>query len=65
MQALQLLDRHITVILIAHRLSTVEKCDRVVLLEKGRIAGCGRYDELQAYHKTFQELVMPVSTPQK
>jgi ATP-binding cassette subfamily B protein len=65
MQALQLLDRHITVILIAHRLSTVEKCDRVVLLEKGRIAGCGRYDELQAYHKTFQELVMPVSTSQK
>lgn len=58
MAAIESLDRKITVILIAHRLSTVEHCDRVVLLEQGRIAGCGRYEQLQAHHKTFQELAM-------
>jgi ABC-type multidrug transport system fused ATPase/permease subunit len=65
MAAIESLDRQITVILIAHRLSTVERCDRVVLLEQGRIAGCGRYEQLQAHHKTFQELAMAVPVSEK
>jgi ATP-binding cassette subfamily B protein len=65
MAAIESLDRQITVILIAHRLSTVEGCDRVVLLEQGRIAGCGRYEQLRTYHKTFQELAMGASTSEK
>jgi ATP-binding cassette subfamily C protein len=35
-----------TVIVIAHRLSTVEACDRLIFLQDGRIAAVGRYDEL-------------------
>jgi ATP-binding cassette subfamily C protein len=35
-----------TVIVIAHRLSTVEGCDRLIFLQEGRIAAVGRYDEL-------------------
>jgi len=35
-----------TLIVIAHRMSTVERCDRVVFLRHGRIAGEGSYDEL-------------------
>jgi ABC-type multidrug transport system fused ATPase/permease subunit len=58
MAAIESLDRQITVILVAHRLSTVERCDRVVLLEQGQIAGCGSYEQLQSHHKTFQELAM-------
>ena len=58
MAAIESLDRQVTVILIAHRLSTVEKCDRVVILEQGQIAGCGRYEQLQAHHKIFQDLAM-------
>ena len=65
MAAIESLDRQITVILIAHRLSTVERCDRVVLLEQGRIAGCGRYEQLQAHHKSFQELAMAASVSQE
>ena len=61
MAAIESLDRQITVILIAHRLSTVERCDRVVLLEQGRIGGCGTYEQLKAHHKTFQELSMAAS----
>jgi ABC-type bacteriocin/lantibiotic exporter with double-glycine peptidase domain len=37
-----------TVILIAHRLSTVKRCDRIFMLEDGCLITEGRYDELQA-----------------
>jgi ABC-type multidrug transport system fused ATPase/permease subunit len=33
-----------TSIVIAHRLSTVEKCDRVIVLEGGRLVEEGRFD---------------------
>ena len=43
MEAIDSLDRNITVILIAHRLSTVECCGRIVLLKQSRIAGLGSF----------------------
>ena len=45
-----------TIILIAHRLSTVRHCDRVVFLEAGRIAGLGTYDELVRDNATFRAM---------
>lgn len=36
-----------TSIVIAHRLSTVEKCDRVVVLEGGRLVEEGKFNELR------------------
>ena len=36
-----------TSIVIAHRLSTVEKCDRVVVLEGGMVVEEGRFDQLK------------------
>jgi len=56
MAAVDALDRNITVILIAHRLTTVERCDRVVLLEQGTIVACGPFEELKAHHESFQKL---------
>jgi ATP-binding cassette subfamily B protein len=56
MEAVEALDRRITVILIAHRLSTVERCDRIVLLEGGRITGIGKFGELKATHRGFMNL---------
>jgi ATP-binding cassette, subfamily B, bacterial PglK len=35
-----------TLIVIAHRLSTVENCDRLIFLQDGVVAAVGRYDEL-------------------
>ncbi len=35
-----------TLIVIAHRLSTVENCDRLILLQQGRVAATGTYNEL-------------------
>jgi ATP-binding cassette subfamily B protein len=56
MEAIDSLDRHLTVILIAHRLSTVHNCDRIVLLEQGRISAIGSYQELEAGHGGFRDL---------
>ena len=46
-----------TRIVIAHRLSTVKKCDRILVLDGGRIAEEGTYDELIARDGLFAELV--------
>lgn len=56
MEAIEGLDRNITVIIIAHRLSTVQRCDRVVLLDKGHIAGIGSYQDLLQGNTVFQRL---------
>ena len=36
-----------TSIVIAHRLSTVEKCDRIMVLESGRLVEEGGFNELK------------------
>jgi ABC-type multidrug transport system fused ATPase/permease subunit len=37
----------LTTVFIAHRLSTVEACDRLIFLRGGRIADVGTYAELE------------------
>lgn len=46
-----------TVVMIAHRLSTVKHCDRLYLLNQGQIVDMGRYDELLKRNPGFQNLV--------
>lgn len=46
MEALNNLGKDITTILIAHRLSTVKNCDKIYLLEKGKIENEGTFEEL-------------------
>lgn len=55
-QALQRLMEHRTVIVIAHRLSTVRRADRIVVLERGRIVESGRHDELLERGGTYKRL---------
>lgn len=46
-----------TRIVIAHRLSTIRQCDRIIVLDKGRIVEDGTYDQLIAQNGFFAELV--------
>jgi ATP-binding cassette subfamily C protein len=45
-----------TRIVIAHRLSTVMKADRIIVLDEGKIVQVGRYDELISQAGPFQQL---------
>jgi subfamily B ATP-binding cassette protein MsbA len=45
-----------TTLVIAHRLSTVERADRIVVLDQGRIAEIGRHDELLARNGIYAKL---------
>ena len=46
-----------TRIVIAHRLSTIRQCDRILVLDQGKIVEDGTYDELIAANGFFAELV--------
>ncbi len=46
-----------TRIVVAHRLSTIRQCDRIIVLSGGKIAEDGTYDELIARDGLFTELV--------
>lgn len=43
-------------LVIAHRLSTVQHADRIVVLDDGRTAACGRHEELLADSPLYREL---------
>jgi len=54
--ALEQLIQGRTTLVIAHRLSTVEHADRIVVLDKGRIVEQGRHDELLATNGMYTHL---------
>jgi ABC-type multidrug transport system fused ATPase/permease subunit len=56
MEAIRRLAGRKTMVLIAHRLSTVEDCDLIYLLDHGRVTGCGTYQELRRTHSVFQAM---------
>lgn len=47
-----------TIIMIAHRLSTVEQCDEIVVLDSGCLVGRGTYNELMDSNLFFQRLAV-------
>jgi len=56
MDAVRRLGKSKTVVLVAHRLSTVRKCDTIFLLEEGRLVGSGTYAQLIEKNARFRAL---------
>lgn len=46
-----------TIIVIAHRLSTVRHCDKIIFLANGVVEDCGNFDELASRHAGFANMV--------
>jgi ATP-binding cassette subfamily B protein len=58
--AIEGLERDMTILMIAHRLTTVKRCDSIVELEKGRVVAQGKYDELLECSQSFRQMVHAV-----
>lgn len=52
-----LADLHCTRIVVAHRLSTIRQCDRILVLDQGRIIEDGTYEELIGQKGFFYDLI--------
>lgn len=58
MEAIYALEDNHTMLMIAHRLSTVRRADNIVMLERGRKVGEGTYDELAQRHSKFRSMAL-------
>lgn len=61
MAAIDGLNRDLTILLIAHRLTTVRHCDVIVELAQGVVTAQGRYDELITRSASFRQLAEAAS----
>jgi ABC-type multidrug transport system fused ATPase/permease subunit len=60
MEAVRNLARKKTIIMIAHRLSTVRHCDCIFMLERGQVVGAGTFDALIASNQEFRQMAASV-----
>ena len=56
MQAINALPGDKTLVMIAHRLSTVRNCDRIIVLSEGQVASLGSWDELLVSSPEFRRI---------
>ncbi len=61
MKAIDELNRDLTIVLIAHRLSTVRHCDLIVELDHGKVIAQGTYEELLQSSPSFRNLAREVA----
>ena len=61
MDAIAALDRGLTIVMIAHRLSTVRRCDTIIELEHGRVVAQGTYEQLLQNSPSFRNMAQAVA----
>ena len=65
MDAIDGLDRSLTVFIIAHRITTVRRCDSIVELEHGRVRAQGSYQELFDSSQSIRNIAEAATTNQQ
>ena len=56
MDAIENLGRDLTILLIAHRITTIRRCDRIIELNRGRLVAEGSYDQLLRESQSFRAM---------
>lgn len=56
-EAIERMGRSKTMVFVSHRLTTVERCDRIYVLEEGRVVSEGSYGELLETSQSFRRFV--------
>ncbi len=56
MRAIDTLDRNVTVLVVAHRLSTIEHCDVIIEFDHGKIVAKGNYQQLLECSPSFRRM---------
>ena len=56
-QSLEIIGRRCTTLVIAHSLSTIQKCDRIYEFDAGRIVASGNFDELKELSSSFRQMI--------
>ncbi|HEU5242438.1 MAG TPA: ABC transporter ATP-binding protein [Ornithinibacter sp.] len=56
-EVINTLHGRMTVLVVAHRLSTVRSCDQIVFLERGKVAAVGTFEEVRRASPEFDHLV--------
>ena len=56
MDAIEGLNRDLTIVLIAHRLTTVRRCDTIMELDRGRVVAQGTYEQLLQSSPSFRRM---------
>jgi ATP-binding cassette subfamily B protein len=60
MSAIAELDRDLTIVIVAHRLTTIKHCDSIVELSNGRVVAQGTYDQLLECSASFRHMALAV-----
>jgi ATP-binding cassette, subfamily B, bacterial PglK len=55
-KAIQNIAKTKTLVIIAHRLTTIKDCDVIYVMDNGKIVGSGKYDELMGTNRVFKKL---------
>ena len=58
MKAINNLRKNTTIILIAHRLTTIKHCDKIFLLDKGKLINQGSYNQLIEKDDLFKKYAL-------
>jgi ATP-binding cassette subfamily B protein len=58
MDSIQSLNKSVTTIIIAHRLTSIKHCDLIIELHKGKIVAQGSYNHLMQVSKSFKKMAL-------
>ncbi len=60
MESIESLNRDLTILIIAHRLTTVKRCDQIIELAHGKVVAQGSYEQLLEQSHSFRSMAIDV-----